>query len=172
MKIKLLAILLILVSLSFSGCSKKNYALEEATKDLSLIKHTVQQYYLALEQGKYNEALNCVEYVNDNTKEDDELWLTKNEGQYSIEFSKRGNVVSHEYSPEAEQYRVITVIGVENKIDGQNKDINEAIYLKKIEGTYKIMHISSEDMKLNHRSSSRSTNWSEVYDKKKYNTIR
>lgn len=172
MKRILLVILLLLVSFSFGGCNENRGILEESKKDLLSIKYTVQQYYLTLEQRKYSEALNYIEYINDDTKENDELWLSKSAGQYSIKFSKQsGNIVGYEYSPKVRQYRVITVVEVENKIDGQRKQINESIYLKKVNGNYKIMHISSEDMRLSHRGSSISTNWTEIYDKEKYITI-
>jgi len=156
---RLLSILILLLSFSFIGCSE-----EEPKKDINQIYQIVQEYYRDIEIGKYSEALDYIDYSNDNTKESDEAWLNQNKSKYSIKYWKEGTLVGCEYSSKENLYRIISAITIDDKINNIYKSVNESVYLKNINGKYMIVHIASSDLQVGNRSSSNSSDWTTTSD--------
>lgn len=169
-KYTILSFALFLCFLLF-GCTKQEKIINNPKDDLMTIKVTVQQYYINLEKMKYAEALKYVRYNDASLKQEETNWLEQNKNIYKILFSNNpdGRIVGYDYSPSAKQYRVISHITYE--FNRKRIAINESIYLKKVNGVYKIIHISSNDMFLKKRCSSASAGWDEIYDKNEYSPI-
>jgi hypothetical protein len=164
----LLLTFLFLSCLFLCSCANQSRPASDPKKDLMGVKVIVQQYYINLEKMKYSESLEYIDYNNFSLKQDEINWLEQNKSYYKILFSNGsiGNIVGYEYSPQAKKYRVISSFAY--SVNGKEFYINESVYLKKINGKYKIIHISSSDKFLNKRSNSNSLKWDEIYDKNNY----
>ncbi|WP_055665806.1 hypothetical protein [Desnuesiella massiliensis] len=159
--------------LSINNKRIRENALKIARQDMNLAKQTIDKYYLGLENSKFNDSLNSVDYSNDKTKETDQKWLNENKNDYVIGYSNsQGGFVSFTYSIEKKQYRISTSIRLQDKISKIEKMINEEIYLKKIDSDYKIVHISSYDTNLKYRCSNYDNTPEFVYDKGNYKAIK
>lgn len=158
--------------LSINNKRTRKNALKIARQDINLAKQTIDKYYLGLENNKFADSLDSVDYSNDKTRGTDEKWLNENKNDYVIGYSNsQGGFVSFTYSIEKKQYQIYTSIRLQDKISKIEKMINEAIYLKKIDNDYKIVHISSYDTNLKYRCSSYDNMPEFVYDKGRYEAI-
>lgn len=158
---RIIVIAALAISLAAMSCnSKKAYQI-----DIGWAANVTKIYYEYLTTNNYKDALSLVDY-KDNTDKNIKLnWLINHKKDYHIsihvnerytEYITTLNVPKNfileiDYCKKLKQYRIITLYT--RKLNGKEQQLNDFLFLKKINGTYKIVCIESNDELVKNRSS-------------------
>ncbi|MCX7883601.1 MAG: hypothetical protein N2448_00990 [Caloramator sp.] len=171
---KLFLLLIICINLTFAACIniKKNSIKDEGNKDIQIVENIVNTYYISIHDKKYEDALNIIDFENDNSKKNSLFyWLNENSKLYNIGPPDKPNKLIQEidYSHKLKQYRIVCLVRCTYK--DKDKDINEYIYIRKTRKNYKIVYIESSDENIKYRSNMYGNIGNSIFNSSEYQSL-
>lgn len=148
----------ILILITLSGCSNINKTTDNS--EYKTITSVVNEYYFNLERNEFEKALYLVDFSNED-KENSYISLEKRlkvlenmMSDYFIEFYVLEPCDTSKVYYSKDEKMMAAYIALEIKDHKENEEtLNEVLYLKKIDGKWKINKIeSSDDILLPYRS--------------------